>query len=140
MRPSIVHFISLFLTLLAIINPLEAIPVFLNMLSGKSAEVQRRVARKACVYALALMLFFLFFGTLLLQVFGVSLSMVKIVGGIILTRIGFELFAPSPSQALIPTGGSQQDDGMDVAFVPMAMPIMFGPGGTEPYGELQWER
>ena len=129
MRPSIVHFISLFLTLLAIINPLEAIPVFLNMLSGKSAEVQRRVARKACVYALALMLFFLFFGTLLLQVFGVSLSMVKIVGGIILTRIGFELFAPSPSQALIPTGGSQQDDGMDVAFVPMAMPIMFGPGG-----------
>lgn len=129
MRPSIVHFISLFLTLLAIINPLEAIPVFLNMLSGKSAEVQRRVARKACLYALALMLFFLFFGTLLLQVFGVSLSMVKIVGGIILTRIGFELFAPSPSQALIPTGGSQQDDGMDVAFVPMAMPIMFGPGG-----------
>ena len=81
MRPSIVHFISLFLTLLAIINPLEAIPVFLNMLSGKSAAVQRRVARKACAYALALMLFFLFFGTLLLQVFGVSLSMVKIVGG-----------------------------------------------------------
>ena len=48
MRPSIVHFISLFLTLLAIINPLEAIPVFLNMLSGKSAAVQRRVrARRA---------------------------------------------------------------------------------------------
>ena len=54
------------------------------------------------------MLFFLFFGTLLLQVFGVSLSMVKIVGGIVLTRIGFELFAPSPSQALIPRAAANR--------------------------------
>jgi multiple antibiotic resistance protein len=129
MRPSIVHFVSLFLTLLAIINPLEAIPVFLNLLSGKGTDVQRRVARKACLYALALSLFFLVFGTALLEVFGVSLSMVKIVGGIILTRIGFELFAPSPKGSLVPTGGSTSADGMDVAFVPMAMPIMFGPGG-----------
>jgi multiple antibiotic resistance protein len=128
MRPSIVHFISLFLTLLAIINPLEAIPVFLNLLSGKGEAVQRKVARKACLYALGLMLFFLAFGTLLLQAFGVSLTMVEIVGGIILTRIGFELFAPS-SHGMIPSGGSTQADGMDVAFVPMAMPIMFGPGG-----------
>lgn len=129
MRPSVLHFISLFLTLLAIINPLEAIPVFLNVLSDKTEDVKRRVARKACLYALALMLFFLVFGTALLEVFGVSLSMVKIVGGIILTRIGFELFAPSKSGSIVPRGGSTTADGMDVAFVPMAMPIMFGPGG-----------
>ena len=128
MRPSIVHFVSLFATLLAIINPLEAIPVFLNLLQGKDEDVHRKVARKACLYALGLMLFFLFFGTLLLRVFGVSLSMVRVVGGIILTRIGFELFSPSPS-GMVPTGGSQRADGSDVAFIPLAMPIMFGPGG-----------
>ena len=75
------------------------------------------------------MVFFLLFGTLLLHVFGVSLSMIRIVGGIILTRIGFQLFNPSPSGALIPTNGSGRADGMDIAFIPMAMPIMFGPGG-----------
>lgn len=122
------HFISLFATLLAIINPLEAIPVFLMMLSGKSAAVHRTVAIKSCLYALALMVFFLFFGTLLLHVFGVSLSMVRVVGGIILTKIGFELFAPSGA-GILPAGGCKQTDGMDVAFVPLAMPIMFGPGG-----------
>jgi small neutral amino acid transporter SnatA (MarC family) len=37
-------------------------------------------------------LFFLIFGTLLLRLFGVPLSMVRIVGGIILMKIGFELF------------------------------------------------
>ena len=129
MRPSIVHFVSLFATLLAIINPLEAIPVFLNLLQGKGPDVHRRVARKSCLYALGLMLFFLMFGTLLLHVFGVSLSMIRVVGGIILTRIGFELFAPSPSGNMVPTSGDGNSDGADIAFVPMAMPIMFGPGG-----------
>jgi multiple antibiotic resistance protein len=116
----------LFATLLAIINPLEAIPVFLNLLQGKGPDVHRRVARKACLYALGLMLFFLMFGTLLLHVFGVSLSMIRVVGGIILTRIGFQLFAPSPSGNLVATGSNGS---ADIAFIPMAMPIMFGPGG-----------
>ena len=129
MRPSIIHFISLYATLLAIINPLEAIPVFLNLLTGKNAAVQRGVARKSCLYATYLMFFFLIFGSLLLKAFGVSLSMVRVVGGIVLTRIGFELFSPSSGKGIIPTGGSKQADGMDVAFTPLAMPIMFGPGG-----------
>ena len=125
MRPSIVHFVSLFATLLAIINPLEAIPVFLNLLEGKSRDVHRSVARKSCLYALGLMLFFLLFGTLLLHVFGVSLSMIRVVGGIILTRIGFQLFNPSPSGNMVSAGNGSAD----IAFIPMAMPIMFGPGG-----------
>jgi multiple antibiotic resistance protein len=129
LRPSIVHFISLFTTLLAIINPMEAIPVFLKLLEGKDQNVHLRVARKSCLYAMALMFFFLMFGTFLLRLFGVPLSMVMVVGGIILTRIGFELFAPSPSGKLIPTGGSEAPDGGDVVFIPLAMPIMFGPGG-----------
>lgn len=129
MRSSVVHFISLYATLLAIINPLEAIPVFLNLLRGKDQAVQLNVARKSCLYSTYLMFFFLIFGTLLLKAFGVSLSMIRIVGGIVLVRIGFDLFAPPPGGGIIPSSGSKQADGMDVAFTPLAMPIMFGPGG-----------
>jgi multiple antibiotic resistance protein len=128
-KPAIIHFVGLFATLLAIINPLEAIPVFLNLLEGKDREAHRRVARKACLYALGLMFFFLLFGTLLLRMFGVSLAMVRVVGGIILTRIGFQLFAPSAAGSMVPTGSSADAKGEDVAFIPLAMPIMFGPGG-----------
>jgi multiple antibiotic resistance protein len=39
---------------------------------------------------------FLLFGTLLLRLFEVPLSMVRVVGGVILTRVGFELFNPPP--------------------------------------------
>ena len=119
-------FVGTFATLLAIINPLEVLPVYLKMLEGKDAATHREVARKACFYALLLSLFFLIFGTLILRLFGVPLSMVRIVGGIILMKIGFELFSPSPSGGVIPSGGA--DQGSNVAFVPLAMPLMCGPG------------
>ena len=122
-------FIGMFTTLLAIINPLEVLPIFLKLLQGKDDETHRNVARRACLYAMALAFFFLVFGKLIMWAFGVPLSMVRIVGGIILMRIGFELFAPAPatsSAATIMGGSGDNDD--EIAFVPLAMPIMFGPG------------
>jgi multiple antibiotic resistance protein len=52
--------------------------------------------------------------------------MVRIAGGIILMKIGFELFSSSPSGKK-ETPGSDAAPG-NVAFVPLAMPLMFGPG------------
>ena len=127
MRQELTLFIGMFTTLLAIINPLEALPVFLKLLDGKSEEEHLRVARLSCIYAMLLAFFFLFFGKFIMWIFGVPLSMVRIVGGIILLRIGFDLFSPSPSAGSSIAHGPAQDN-EDVAFVPLAMPIMFGPG------------
>jgi len=119
-------FVGTFATLLAIISPFEVLPVYLKMLEGQDAATHRQVAWKACFYALLLSLFFLIFGTLLVRLFGVPLSMVRIVGGIILMKIGFELFSPSAAGGVIPEGGA--DQGSNIAFVPLAMPLMCGPG------------
>jgi len=127
MSHEVTVFVGMFTTLLAIINPLEALPVYLKLLEGKSDEEHSRVARLSCFYVLLLAFFFLIFGKLIMWIFGVPLSMVRIVGGIILMRIGFELFSPSPSGGSDTVSGSVQG-GEDVAFVPLAMPIMFGPG------------
>jgi multiple antibiotic resistance protein len=97
MREVITLFVSTFSTLLAIINPLEALPVFLKLTEDEDVNRRRQVARRSCLYALLLLFFFLLFGTFLLRIFEVSLSMVRIVGGIILLRIGFELFSGSSS-------------------------------------------
>ena len=125
MEPTLTLFLSLFTTLLAIINPLEAIPVYLGLIENKPEAEQRRVARQACFYATLLCFFFLIFGTLLLRIFEVPLSMIRVVGGVILTKVGFDLFAPPASGGTIPHADSANQD---VAFVPLAMPIMFGPG------------
>jgi multiple antibiotic resistance protein len=96
-------------------------------LSGEDQSTQRIVAWRACLYATLLCFFFLFLGNLVLRLFGLPLSMVRIVGGIILMKIGFELFSPSASKgSLIPAGGAPDDS--NVAFVPLALPLMCGPG------------
>jgi MarC family membrane protein len=129
MSQELTLFVGMFTTLLAIINPLEALPVFLKLLEGKDEAEHRRVARLSCFYAMLLAFFFLIFGKLILWIFGVPLSMVRIVGGIILMRIGFELFLPSSSGAsMASVADGLAHKGEDVAFVPLAMPIMFGPG------------
>ena len=125
MDPAITMFVGMFTTLLAIINPLEAIPVFLALMQGKSDTDHRRVAARSCAYVIALAFFFLVFGNLLLRLFDVPLSIVRVVGGIILVRLGFSLFSPSPGNSLVP---GQAQPGQDGAFVPLAMPVMFGPG------------
>jgi multiple antibiotic resistance protein len=119
-------FVGTFTTLLAIINPLEVLPVYLKLMAGQDSAAHRAVARRACLYALALCFFFFIFGTLLLRLFGVPLAMVRVAGGLVLVRIGFSLFMP-PS-ARDSAGDVSQDPGGDIAFVPLAMPLMFGPG------------
>lgn len=121
-------FLATFTTLLALINPFEALPVYLGFVEGKDLAARRSLAVRSCLYALALMLFFLAFGTLLLKLFGVSLSMVRIAGGIILTQIGFQLFSSPSSITASKTSAGMGEGTSDTAFIPLAMPIMFGPG------------
>ena len=103
--------------------------MFLQLAARKDDHERLLLARQACMYAVALMFFFLLFGTLILRLFGIPLSMVRIVGGIILTRLGFMLFHRGRRTLLrIMRQTTSLAAEADVAFVPLAMPIMFGPG------------
>lgn len=121
-------FVGTFTTLLAIINPLQAVPIYLKLVEGQTPEQQSVTAKRSCMYATVLMFFFLLFGNLLLMFFGVPLSMVRMVGGLVLLRIGFSLFMPSGDGGVFTRHTSPEGQIDDVSFIPMAMPIMFGPG------------
>lgn len=92
---------------------------------GKDKKDIRKLALRSCLFALILMLSFLLLGTFILDIFGVNLSMVRTVGGIILLKIGFDLFN-DPGNFIKTSAGN--GDNPDPAFVPLALPIMFGPG------------
>ncbi len=119
-------FLATFSTLLAVINPLEALPIYIGLAQGKDDKARIQLALRACLFALMLMFFFLICGALLLRVFGVPLSMARIAGGIILTRLGFSLFSSPPTAPKKGEVAAVTEE--DPAFVPLAMPIMFGPG------------
>jgi multiple antibiotic resistance protein len=90
---------------------------------SESAQIERQRSSNALI----LCFFFLIFGNLILRLFDVPLSMVRIVGGIILMKIGFELFSPSTAkEGAQPAEGAAADS--NVAFVPLALLLMCGPG------------
>jgi multiple antibiotic resistance protein len=126
MEQHLTVFIGTFTTLLAVVNPLEALPVFLSLSQDQDVKSRRKLAFRACLYALMLIIGFILFGNFILNIFGVNLSMVRTVGGIILMKIGFDLFLSSLDNNKTYKSSGQGDS--DPAFVPMAMPIMFGPG------------
>jgi multiple antibiotic resistance protein len=118
-------FVKTFATLLAIINPLEVLLIYIALTEHHDTKVQRAIARNACIYAAGLAFFFLIFGSFILHIFNIPLAMVRVAGGIILTRIGFSLFMPNKSDS-DPVHSHGPD--ITVAFVPLAMPLMVGPG------------
>ena len=127
MENHIALLIGTFTTLLAVVNPLEALPIFLSLSQDRDIQARRKLAFRSCVYALILMIAFLLFGTFTLKIFGINLAMVRTVGGIILMKIGFNLFMNGASSDSTMTSSSA-DKKSDPSFVSLAMPIMFGPG------------
>jgi multiple antibiotic resistance protein len=60
-------FIGTFTTMLAVLNALESLPIYLKLLSGQDKSAHLRVACLSCLYATLLILFFLVFGTAILK-------------------------------------------------------------------------
>ena len=128
MRTEFTLFLTTFTTLLAIVNPLEALPVLPELMEGKGNAEHGQVVLQVLLLRDALVpaMLFLFFGVYLLKLFDVPMSMIRIAGGTCShICIGFDLFAPSGS------GGSivaPSNPNANIAFMPLAIPLMFGPG------------
>ena len=110
-------------TLFPIMNPLSTAPLFVTLTAGFSAERRRRDARMACIYAFAILFVFLLLGTGIIDFFGISVPGIRIAGGLIISVLGFRMLFPAP-----PVPGVQAGSELEIAFTPLAMPSLAGPG------------
>ncbi|MFY2557316.1 MarC family protein [Corallococcus terminator] len=112
-----------------VVDPIGVVPLFLAMTSGDSKEKIRRTAMRACLVACGLMTFFALFGTIIFKVFGVSLGAFRVAGGILLLITSLDMLRARPS-ATRTTPTEEQEGAVkeDVAIVPLAIPLLSGPG------------
>ena len=115
--------------LLPLINPLASAPTFLALTEDNTPSRRRQQLRQACVYMVVILVSFLVGGTFIMGFFGISIPGLRIAGGIILAAIGARmLFEPSrPPKRSDPAKEADQPT-RDVAFAPLAVPMMSGPG------------
>jgi multiple antibiotic resistance protein len=116
-------------SLLVIINPLLVTSVFLTLTGGYPPEAKRRVARRTSTIAFAVLLAFAVSGSLLFKFFSITIGAFQIAGGLILFSVALGmLHAQSPRLQSTPEELHEALSREDIAVVPLAIPIVSGPG------------
>lgn len=112
-----------------IVDPIGVLPIFVSITTDDSPEKRRKMAAKACWVAGAILVGFAIAGGALFKLLGVTMPAFKVAGGIALLLSGIEMLRGQ--SAPLKTSAEEQAEGAakeDVAIVPLAMPLLAGPG------------
>ncbi len=116
-------------TIFFVVDPISAAPFFLAMTRGRSAAERRETALRASVTAALVLAVFALAGAWIFRLLGIGLPAFKVAGGVVLLILALDMIRTQPSRARITDkeveAGADQED---PAIVPLAMPLLAGPG------------
>jgi multiple antibiotic resistance protein len=115
-------------SLLPIVNPFSVAVTFISLSKDMDDGKRKKQALLASVYMAAILIIFLVAGVLIMKFFGISLPGIRVAGGIIILYIGFRMLNPERQDSQLQTARVNPDDDEDIAFTPLAMPMLSGPG------------
>jgi len=109
------------LALFIVVDPIGNIPTFIALTQGLSPSARQQAFRTATIIGLTLVITFALAGDQILGFFGVTLNDFMIAGGILLFAIAIKILVLEGWKGL-----AEQREG--VGAVPMAIPLLAGPG------------
>lgn len=110
-------------TLIAVIDPIGTIPIYLTATSGMTAAAQRKVAIRATLISAGVLTAFVVVGQIVLDAMGITLSAYQVAGGIVLFLFALQMVFDPGHHAQ----DADQSRGADVAVFPLAIPSIAGP-------------
>lgn len=114
-----------FSVLFPLINPIGGVPAFSGLTAHDTPDFRKSQARKIAINVFIILVTFLLIGKLLLELFGLSLGVLQIAGGLIVANTGWQMVNSKADDEKQNTSKVQD---LDISFMPMAMPILSGPG------------
>lgn len=120
----------------AIANPISATPIFIGLTRGDPLHVRRAIARNAVLTALFVVVLFSIGGKVIFEMFGITMSALRIAGGILVAIVGYEMLQGRSSSVQVPQqveGGGEPPEELiraqlSIAVSPLGMPLIAGPG------------
>ncbi|GIU70834.1 MAG: UPF0056 inner membrane protein [Candidatus Nitrosocaldaceae archaeon] len=106
------------IALFVIVDPVGLIPIVISLTSHMQKEERKKTIKMAVYVSTILLVAFALAGQQLLQIFGISLSSFSIAGGLLLLALSFELLIK----------GWSANNSKDTGVIPLAFPLMAGPG------------
>ena len=119
--------------ILPLANPLTTVALLMGLSRGMSETERNRQALKASIYSFAIMMVAFYVGQMVMNLFGVSITGLRIAGGLIVAFIGFRMLFPEQKLDETPEVERRSEELRqhrtdDIAFIPLAMPSTAGPG------------
>jgi membrane protein, MarC family len=126
----IIYFIIKFsISIFAILNPFGALPVLVSLTKGYTKEDLSYVVKTSSIYAGLTLIFFVLFGDLLFEIFGIGLGAFQIGGGIILSFVSINMIFGQPHRERASNQELEEAEQKEnIAIVPIAIPLLAGPG------------
>lgn len=122
-------FLKFAAALVALLNPIYGIPVFLGMTQGYSPEERKRTASVIALAVVTAAVVATFIGEEILRFFGISVPAFQIAGGIIVLGIGLSMLKDDPpAEGDSKAAAAGQKKHKNIAVVPLAIPLTIGPG------------
>jgi multiple antibiotic resistance protein len=118
---SLTLFISTLITLIVIMDPPGAVPIFLALTARMTSAERSAAARRASLVAFGVIALFALFGQRILDYLHVSIAALQGAGGLLLLLVALQLLTGQESEAMA-------DAGVNVAMVPLGTPLLAGPG------------
>ena len=113
--------------LLAIVNPLGIIPIYISLTSDYEEKERIKIAHMVVVAATTILLIAAFFGQYILDFFGISIDSFRVGGGIMLLLMAISMLQTSHG-TFRQNRDIAEKAGESIAVVPLAMPLLAGPG------------
>ncbi|HTZ79657.1 MAG TPA: MarC family protein [Stellaceae bacterium] len=124
-------FLLVYAALFPIVNPLSGAPVFLLMTRHVSRDMRHKLAAGVAVNGFVLLLASVLVGSHVLEFFGITLPVVRVAGGLVVSVMGWKLLnenvAPNDQERQSAAPPLQHEPAPD-AFYPLTMPLTVGPG------------
>ena len=121
-------FISAFVALFVIIDPIGIAPVFASLTQGTPASHQRKMAFKGVFIGSLILMFFAFMGKPFLGALGISLDALRIAGGLMLFIIALEMVFEKRAARKQEAADKMDEYFEDISVFPVALPLLAGPG------------
>jgi multiple antibiotic resistance protein len=122
-------FLLVYAGLFPIVNPVGSTPIFLSLTRHCDDKARQGLARRVAINSFFLLLGAMIVGSYVLEFFGITLPVVRIAGGLVVTAFGWRLLhdgaEPKDQDETGNTGGNV---GIEDAFYPLTMPLTVGPG------------
>ncbi|MGZ3417146.1 MAG: MarC family protein [Polyangiales bacterium] len=116
-------------SLLSIVDPLAAIPIFVALVAKEPKPEQRRTALRAVFTMAVMLMLFAVAGNAIFHFFGITVAAFKIAGGILLFSMALDMMRAhhSPVRST-PAETNEAVAKEDVGIIPLGIPLLSGPG------------